>query len=220
MKKKEEEKQKNVKKGRRIEKSEKVKKDSKEWKEQKTEEKKHDTGKVETEVEKDLNEMAPSAPEQRVVAVLKERGLTMTTVESCTGGMIAAAVTSVAGSSSVFHQGYVTYCDEAKHEMAGVRKKTLRKYTAVSRQTAKEMAAGGARAAKADCCISVTGYAGPPSGKPGEEVGLVYIGCAFRGKVKVQECHFSGTRGEVREQAKQKAQKMLAVRLAHQGYIE
>lgn len=122
MKKKEEEKQKNVKKGRRIEKSEKVKKDSKEWKEQKTEDKKHDTGKMETEVEKDLNEMAPSAPEQRVVAVLKERGLTMTTVESCTGGMIAAAVTSVAGSSSVFHQGYVTYCDEAKHEMAGVRK--------------------------------------------------------------------------------------------------
>lgn len=205
MKKKEEEKQKNVKRGRRIEKSEKVKKDSKEWKEQKTEDK------------KDLNKMAPSAPEQKVVAALKERGLTMTTVESCTGGMIAAAVTSVAGSSSVFHQGYVTYCDAAKHEMAGVRKKTLKKYTAVSRQTAKEMAAGGARAAKADCCISVTGYAGPPSGEPGEEVGLVYIGCAFRGKVKVKECHFSGTRGEVREQAKQKALKMLAVRLEHQG---
>lgn len=205
MKKKEEEKQKNVKRGRRIEKSEKVKKDSKEWKEQKTEEK------------KDLNKMAPSAPEQKVVAALKERGLTMTTVESCTGGMIAAAVTSVAGSSSVFHQGYVTYCDAAKHEMVGVRKKTLRKYTAVSCQTAKEMAAGGARAAKADCCISVTGYAGPPSGEPGEEVGLVYIGCAFRGKVKVKECHFSGTRGEVREQAKQKALKMLAVRLEHQG---
>lgn len=205
MKKKEEEKQKNVKRGRRIEKSEKVKKDSKEWKEQKTEDK------------KDLNKMAPSAPEQKVVAALKERGLTMTTVESCTGGMIAAAVTSVAGSSSVFHQGYVTYCDAAKHEMVGVRKKTLRKYTAVSCQTAKEMAAGGARAAKADCCISVTGYAGPPSGEPGEEVGLVYIGCAFRGKVKVKECHFSGTRGEVREQAKQKALKMLAVRLEHQG---
>lgn len=205
MKKKEEEKQKNVKRGRRIEKSEKVKKDSKEWKEQKTEDK------------KDLNKMAPSAPEQKVVAALKERGLTMTTVESCTGGMIAAAVTSVAGSSSVFHQGYVTYCDAAKHEMVGVRKKTLKKYTAVSRQTAKEMAAGGARAAKADCCISVTGYAGPPSGEPGEEVGLVYIGCAFRGKVKVKECHFSGTRGEVREQAKQKALKMLAVRLEHQG---
>ena len=205
MKKKEEEKQKNVKRGRRIEKSEKVKKDSKEWKEQKTEDK------------KDLNKMAPSAPEQKVVAALKERGLTMTTVESCTGGMIAAAVTSIAGSSSVFHQGYVTYCDAAKHEMVGVRKKTLRKYTAVSRQTAKEMAAGGARAAKADCCISVTGYAGPPSGEPGEEVGLVYIGCAFRGKVKVKECHFSGTRGEVREQAKQKALKMLVVRLEHQG---
>ena len=71
MKKKEEEKQKNVKKGRGIEKSEKVKKDSKEWKEQKTEDKKHDTGKMETEVVNDLNEMAPSAPEQRVLSVLK-----------------------------------------------------------------------------------------------------------------------------------------------------
>lgn len=213
MKKKEEEKQKKVTKDKKIEKSEKVNKNSKEHK---TKDEKHKIENGEAEAEKSLSEAAPSAPEQKVVAVLKERGLTMTTVESCTGGMIAAAVTSVAGSSSVFHQGYVTYCDAAKHQMVGVRKRTLRKYTAVSRQTAKEMALGGARAAKADCCVSVTGYAGPPSGEPGEEVGLVYIGCAFHGKVKVKECHFSGMRSEVREQAKQKALKMLAARLERQ----
>ena len=208
--KKKEKKQKDVKKGKKLEKLEKVKKNSKEWKDQKTEDKKHNNGNEGAKVEKSLNETTVSTLELKVVATLKEKGLTMTTVESCTGGMIAAAVTSVAGSSSVFHQGYVTYCDAAKHQMVGVRKKTLKKYTAVSRQTAKEMALGGAKAAKADCCVSVTGYAGPPCGEPGEEVGLVYIGCAFHGKVKVHECHFSGTRSEVREQAKQKALKMLS----------
>lgn len=167
-------------------------------------------------ISEQLEKTEKEKKEEKVVAALKEKALTMTTVESCTGGMIAAAITSVAGSSAVFHQGYVTYCDSAKHKMVGVRKKTLRKYTAVSRQTAKEMAFGGARTAKADCCVSVTGYAGPPSGEAGEEVGLVYIGCAFHGKVKVKECHFSGTRNEVREQAKQKALEMLAVRLERQ----
>jgi PncC family amidohydrolase len=135
---------------------------------------------------------------EQLVTALKQRGLTMTTVESCTGGMIAAAVTSVAGSSAVFHQGYVTYCDAAKHALVGVRSRTLRRYTAVSAQTASEMAKGGARRAKADLCISVTGYAGPPSGDPDEEVGLVYIGCRFGRVTKVREFHFSGDRGEVR----------------------
>lgn len=162
---------------------------------------------------KNTDETAEISVEQQVVALLKNQNYIMTAVESCTGGMIAAAITSVPGSSSVFHQGYVTYCDRAKHQMAGVRKKTLRKYTAVSRQTAKEMALGGARAAKADCCISVTGYAGPPSGASEEEVGLVYIGCAVCGKVKVKEYHFSGERNEVRQKAKEEALKMLALRL-------
>lgn len=138
--------------------------------------------------------------------------MTVTTVESCTGGLVAAAITSVAGSSQVFHQGYVTYCDAAKHRMVGVRKKTLKKYSAVSRQTAKEMAMGGAKAAHADCCVSVTGYAGPPSGG-GEPVGLVYIGCCVKGKTKAKEFHFQGDRNAVREQAKEEALRMLARKL-------
>lgn len=142
--------------------------------------------------------------EEYLVKMLTERQMTVTTVESCTGGLIASAITSVPGSSAVFEQGYVTYCDRAKQELVGVKKKTLERYTAVSAATAEEMALGGARQAGADCCLSVTGYAGPPSGC-GEMVGLVYIGCCVGGHVKVREFHFSGDRSEIREQSKNQA---------------
>lgn len=131
-----------------------------------------------------------------LIAALGRMDMTITAVESCTGGMVAASLTSVAGSSSVFQRSFVTYCDKAKHDLVGVKKKTLRKYTAVSRQTAAEMAKGGARKAKADICVSVTGYAGPPSGE--EEVGLVYIGCRCGDKTKVKQFHFDGDRSAVR----------------------
>ena len=142
--------------------------------------------------------------EMYIVKKLSELGKTVTTVESCTGGMIAAALTSVAGSSSVFFFFYVTYCDKAKHKLVGVKKRTLKKYTAVSAPVAAQMALGGAKQAGADCCVSVTGYAGPPSGN-GEEVGLVYIGCAVKGKAVVKECHFEGDRDAIRSQAKEQA---------------
>lgn len=142
--------------------------------------------------------------EEYLIHRLKERGMTVTTVESCTGGMVAAALTSVPGSSAVFRRGYVTYCDEAKHEMVGVRKKTLKKYTAVSKETAREMAAGGAKKAKASCCLSVTGYAGPPSGGP-EPVGLVYIGCCVEGKTKVRKLMLKGDRSGIRAAAAEQA---------------
>ncbi len=141
-----------------------------------------------------------------LVKTLTARGLTMTAVESCTGGMVAAAVTSVPGSSVILRQSYVTYCDDAKHSMVGVRRRTLRRYTAVSRQTAGEMAAGGAEKAAADLCLSVTGYAGPASGD--EEVGLVYVGCCYRGKIRVKECHFAGDRAAVRQSACAQALRM------------
>lgn len=150
--------------------------------------------------------------EQYLIKKLDKLGLSVTTVESCTGGMVAAALTSVPGSSSVLHQAYVTYCDKAKYQMAGVRKKTLKKYTAVSSQTAAEMAEGGAKAAKADCCVSVTGYAGPDSGSGGP-VGLVYIGCCVCGKTKVKELHLQGTREEIRTQACDRALELLKKRL-------
>lgn len=150
--------------------------------------------------------------QSEIIEILRERKMTVTTVESCTGGMIAAALTDVPGSSEVFKRGFVTYCDEAKHEMVGVRTETLEKYTAVSAQTAAEMAEGGARAARADCCLSATGYAGPDSGS-GEPVGLVYLGCRVCGKTEVKELHLRGTRARIRAQARDEALALLRGRL-------
>lgn len=145
---------------------------------------------------------------EELVKRLAGLGLTVTTVESCTGGMVAAALTDVPGSSEVFKRGFVTYCDEAKHEMVGVRTETLEKYTAVSAQTAAEMSEGGAKTAKADCCVSVTGYAGPDSGS-GEPVGLVYVGCHVCGETEVKELHLTGTRAQIRAQARDEALALL-----------
>ena len=139
--------------------------------------------------------------EQTIVELLKEQKMTVSTVESCTGGMISARLTDVPGCSEVFRQGFVTYSDRAKRKMVGVKKSTLKKYTAVSEQTAKEMAKGGAFMAESDACVSVTGYAGPDGGENGDPVGLVYVGCCVHGNVEVEEYHFAGDRAAVREQA-------------------
>jgi nicotinamide-nucleotide amidase len=153
--------------------------------------------------------------EEAVIRLLSERKETATTVESCTGGMVAAALTSVPGSSAVFQRGFVTYCDKAKHEMVGVREETLQKHTAVSRETAIEMAQGGAREAAANYCVSVTGYAGPDTGS-GECVGLVYVGCAYPGKTDVKEFRFSGDRQEIRAQAAKAALSLLLEHITEQ----
>ncbi|MDO4262092.1 MAG: CinA family protein [Eubacteriales bacterium] len=144
-------------------------------------------------------------PEETVIRLLTERGMKVTAVESCTGGMVCAKLTDVPGASKVFREGFVTYSDRAKRELVGVKKSTLKKHTAVSRQTAAQMARGGAKAAKADACISVTGYAGPEGGENGDPAGLVYIGCCVDGKVTVEEFHFSGDRRRNRQQAARQA---------------
>lgn len=139
--------------------------------------------------------------EETIVQLLKEQKLTITTVESCTGGMLSARLTDVAGVSEVFKQGFVTYSNKAKRKFIGVKKMTLKKYTAVSEQTAWEMARGGAILTESDVCVSVTGYAGPDTGENKEPVGLVYIGCNVKGQITVEEFHFSGERRSIREQA-------------------
>lgn len=139
--------------------------------------------------------------EETIVQLLKEQKMTITTVESCTGGMVSARLTDVAGVSEVFKQGFVTYSNKAKRKMIGVKKMTLKKYTAVSEQTAWEMARGGAVLTGADVCVSVTGYAGPEGGEDGQPAGLVYIGCNVKGKIAVQEFHFTGDRRTIRELA-------------------
>ena len=138
--------------------------------------------------------------EMAVVRLLKKYELTVTTAESCTGGLIAGRRVNVSGASEVFREGFVTYSNKAKRKILDVSKGTLKKYGAVSEQTAKEMATGGVFATDADVCIAVTGIAGP-STEGDKPVGLVYIACYMKDKVKVEEYHFKGNRDKIREQA-------------------
>ena len=139
--------------------------------------------------------------EEVIVHFLKERSLTLTTAESCTGGMIAARITDVPGASEVFKQGLVTYSNRAKRKLLDVKKTTLKEYGAVSEKTAKEMAKNGAFMTGSDACVSVTGTAGPTGGTEEKPVGLVYIGCCYNNKTVVKEFHFKGERQKIREQA-------------------
>ena len=151
--------------------------------------------------EENKTESKRNAPvEEKIVKLLKKNGLTVTTAESCTGGLVAGRLVNVAGVSEVFEEGFVTYSDKAKRKELNVSKATLKKYTAVSRQTAREMAIGAAFAANADVSIATTGYAGPESA-PDAPVGLVFIGCFMKDRVTVEEHHFTGNRNEIREQA-------------------
>ncbi len=136
--------------------------------------------------------------EEEVVALLLEKGYTITCAESCTGGLLCATLVNVSGASEVLNRSVVTYANEAKMELLGVKEETLRKYGAVSEQTAYEMAVGAAAFAKAEVALSVTGIAGPGGGTPEKPVGLVYMGCFVKGNVTVRRCLFSGDRLQVR----------------------
>lgn len=138
--------------------------------------------------------------EEQIIHMLIEQKKTISAVESLTGGMVSASLVNVSGASAVFHQGLVTYSNEAKHRLAGVPWELLDKFGAVSAQVAKAMAEGGAKNASADICLSTTGIAGPTGGTPQKPVGLVYIGCCIGESCYTKECHFSGSRDEVREQ--------------------
>lgn len=137
--------------------------------------------------------------EKTVVDLLASMDLRVQTVESCTGGMVAARIVNVPGASDVFKCGYVTYSNKAKRKLAGVRKSTLEKYTAVSAETAVEMVKGTDLGPRADVIVGVTGYAGP--GDDEHPAGLVYISCNVCGKTVVKEFHFNGNRTKVRESA-------------------
>lgn len=147
--------------------------------------------------------------EYLVVECLKERGLTVATAESCTGGLIGATLVNVAGASAVFGEGYITYSNHAKEKLLGVDPETLRLHGAVSEETAREMAEGGRRAAAADLCVAVTGIAGPDGGTKEKPVGLVYLAVASAYETKVLRCVFDGTRQQVRSQTVQKALELL-----------
>ena len=139
--------------------------------------------------------------EDIVCKLLLEKNLTISTAESCTGGLVSATLINYPGVSSVFMEGCVAYSNEAKINRLGVKKETLDKFGAVSEETAREMAQGIANNFKTNIGLSTTGIAGPGGGSKEKPVGLVYIGIYINGKTIVKKFIFDGNRQEIRLKA-------------------
>ncbi len=139
--------------------------------------------------------------EDSVVALLKEGGMSLTTVESCTGGLFTGRLVNVQGASEVLKQGFITYSNKSKRKLVGVKKLTLKEFGAVSEKTAKEMARGAIMITGSDIAVSITGLAGPDGGTEEKPIGLVYICVSTKDIYKVQEYHFTGNRAKIRESA-------------------
>jgi nicotinamide-nucleotide amidase len=138
-------------------------------------------------------------------------GLTIATAESCTGGLVAACLTEIAGSSDVVERGFVTYADAAKVELLGVARATLERHGAVSVETAGEMLAGAMARSPADLAVAITGIAGPGGGSAEKPVGLVFIGVQRRGRSPRIERHvFAGDRAAVRKASLERALRLLS----------
>jgi nicotinamide-nucleotide amidase len=140
---------------------------------------------------------------EQLLAALKQRGLMLATAESCTGGLVAAALTSIPGSSQVFDRGFVTYSNDAKHEMLGVPAATLERFGAVSEQTALAMAEGALKHSHAGVSVSVTGVAGPDGGSEEKPVGLVHFAAQRRGGKLIHRVRRFGNPG--REEVQRRA---------------
>ena len=130
--------------------------------------------------------------------LLCKENLTISTTESCTGGMVAAKLISYPGISKVYLEGAITYSNEAKVKRLGVKQETLDKYGAVSEQTAREMVEGRRSVSGSKVGIATTGIAGPDGGTKEKPVGLVYIGICIEGKTLIEKCMFNGNRDEIR----------------------
>jgi nicotinamide-nucleotide amidase len=139
----------------------------------------------------------------RLLARARARGAKIVTAESCTGGLVAAALTDIAGSSDVFERGFVTYSNEAKQELLGVSEATLTAHGAVSLETAQAMARGALARSRADMAVAITGVAGPGGGTADKPVGLVHFAAAARdGRVLHRERRFGDIgRAEVRQRS-------------------
>lgn len=157
---------------------------------------------------------------EKIVQELIKQRKTVTTAESCTGGLIAAELTNVSGASSVFECGFVTYANRIKTKALGVKESTLRSFGAVSKETAKEMAEGAKKQAGADFAIAVTGIAGPLSDDTEKPVGLIFIACAEENGTEILklENHFTeNVREQNREAAKTAALELLWRHLTHEA---
>ena len=153
--------------------------------------------------------------EEEVVHKLLEENLTITTAESCTGGLIAATIVNVSGASGCFNEGYITYANEAKVRLLGVSEESIRSFGVVSDVVVAEMAEGALNRADADIAIAVSGIAGPLGGSPEKPVGTVYIGICLKDKVDKSltktsyKFHFEGDRSEIRDKTVKEALKII-----------
>ena len=138
---------------------------------------------------------------ENLVSLLRARGLTCATAESCTGGGVGSAITAVPGSSDVFLGGVVSYSNDVKHRVLGVDGETLAAHGAVSAETAAQMAEGARGLLRADLAVSITGIAGPGGGSDEKPVGLVWFGLASASGVRTEKCLFAGDRAAVRASA-------------------
>jgi len=139
--------------------------------------------------------------EKRVIEKLRERGLLLATAESCTGGLCAKRLTDVPGASQVFCGGVVSYTNDVKMRLLGVKEETLAQFGAVSGETAREMAEGVRKATGADVAVSVTGVAGPSSDEMGNVVGTVFIAFSSEQETVSEKLQLSGDREKIREQS-------------------
>lgn len=145
---------------------------------------------------------------EKLVLALTARNLTITTAESCTGGMIAASIVDISGASACFNEGYITYSNEAKERILGVPDEMIRSFGVVSGPVVKAMAEGAAKAASADIAVAVSGIAGPLGGTPAKPVGTVFLGVYRSARAGADgrevceafEFHFEGDRSMIREQ--------------------
>ncbi|WP_411885683.1 CinA family protein [Polaromonas sp. YR568] len=139
-----------------------------------------------------------SAPAEQLAALLQAQGRMLATAESCTGGMISAACTDLAGSSNWFERGFVTYSNEAKTELLGVDAALIAKHGAVSEEVARAMASGAIKHSRAQVSVAVTGVAGPTGGSAAKPVGTVWFGFSVGGQLSSEMKRFDGDRAAVR----------------------
>ena len=148
---------------------------------------------------------------EKLVELLKARGLTCATAESCTGGGVGSAITAVPGSSAVFLGGVISYANEVKRDVLGVSDRDLQTVGAVSPEVAAQMADGARKLLKADLAVSLTGIAGPDGGSAEKPVGLVWFGLSTASGTRTEKVIFSGDRAQVRAQAVIHALGMLTI---------
>ena len=146
---------------------------------------------------------------KHIIEKLIEKKISITTAESCTGGLIASEITKFAGVSSIYSGSVVVYSNEMKEKLLGVTQETLLNKGAVSSECVEEMCEGVSKVFNADISIAVSGIAGPDGGTEFKPVGTVFIGVKFKDIIKIEEHHFKGERTQIQQSAKNRAFEMI-----------